>query len=123
MTGRSFSGTGTGPHLGQWIMGIGAPQYRCLETHQSCSLKLILNAPFRVSASQLVTALIPSGRFFFPENSAESTMTPSSSYAASIFAGSSDDPDSGPMTTLIGSLYFFANSKSRWSCAGTAMTP
>jgi hypothetical protein len=28
----------------------------------------------------------------------------------------------GSMTTLTGSEYFFANSKSRWSCAGTPMT-
>ena len=25
-TGRSFSGTGTGPQSGQWMMGIGVPQ-------------------------------------------------------------------------------------------------
>ena len=27
-TGRSFSGTGTGPQCGQWMIGIGVPQYR-----------------------------------------------------------------------------------------------
>src|SRR6185437_10225832 len=26
ITGRSFSGTGTTPHLSQWIIGIGQPQ-------------------------------------------------------------------------------------------------
>ena len=25
-TGRSFSGTGTMPHISQWIMGMGQPQ-------------------------------------------------------------------------------------------------
>ena len=25
-TGRSFSGTGTGPQLSQWMIGIGVPQ-------------------------------------------------------------------------------------------------
>ena len=34
-TGKSFSGTGTSPHLSQYIIGIGAPQYLCLETSQS----------------------------------------------------------------------------------------
>ena len=31
-------------------------------------------------------------------------------------------PSAGRTTTLIGRLYFRANSKSRWSCAGTAIT-
>ncbi len=31
-------------------------------------------------------------------------------------------PPSGWITTSMGSEYFRANSKSRWSCAGTAIT-
>ena len=46
---------------------------------------------------------------------------PSPSNAAAIVAGSSS-PSGGFTTTAIGSPYFFANSKSRWSCAGTAIT-
>ncbi len=34
-TGKSFSGTGTIPHLTQYIIGIGEPQYLCLEIFQS----------------------------------------------------------------------------------------
>ena len=34
-TGNSFSGTGTGPQPEQRIIGIGVPQYRCLEMPQS----------------------------------------------------------------------------------------
>jgi len=35
-TGRSLSGTDCGPQLSQWMTGIGGPQYRCREMHQSC---------------------------------------------------------------------------------------
>jgi hypothetical protein len=38
LTGRSFSGTGTFPHLGHLIIGIGSPQYLCLEKIQSLNL-------------------------------------------------------------------------------------
>jgi hypothetical protein len=35
LTGRSSLGTGTTLHAGQWMIGIGAPQYRCLDNSQS----------------------------------------------------------------------------------------
>ena len=34
-TGKSASGTGTTPQAGQWIAGIGVPQYLCREISQS----------------------------------------------------------------------------------------
>src|SRR4030043_583262 len=34
-TGKSSSSTGTMPHFSQYMMGIGAPQYLCLEISQS----------------------------------------------------------------------------------------
>src|SRR3989344_1265933 len=45
LTGKSFSGTGTMPHVSQWIIGIGSPQYLCLENTQSRSLYCVLILP------------------------------------------------------------------------------
>src|SRR4249920_4124258 len=36
-TGSSSSGTATSPHVSQWMMGIGAPQYRWRLSSQSRS--------------------------------------------------------------------------------------
>src|SRR4030042_2070636 len=38
-TGRSFSGTGTEPHFSQYMIGMGQPQYLCLDMPQSRILK------------------------------------------------------------------------------------
>lgn len=65
VTGRSSRGTGTGPQAGQWTMGIGVPQYRCLETSQSFSLLLVTCPPtlflraFSVTARKASCRLIP----------------------------------------------------------------
>ena len=56
-----------------------------------------------------------------PLKRSELTMVPTSVKAADMVAGSRISP-SGWMTTLMGISYFRANSKSRWSWAGTAMT-
>ena len=45
VTGKSSKGTGTGPQAGQCTMGMGVPQYRCLETSQSFSLSLVTSPP------------------------------------------------------------------------------
>lgn len=45
VTGKSSRGTGTGPQAAQWTMGIGVPQYRCLEISQSFSLSLVTSPP------------------------------------------------------------------------------
>ena len=59
-----------------------------------------------------------------PVYSPESTTRPGSEYAAVIVAASSGAAPlpSGWMTTRTERPYFRANSKSRWSCAGTAIT-
>ena len=56
-----------------------------------------------------------------PVNWPESTRTPSSSYAAVRLSALSSCPG-GWITTWMGKSYFWANSKSRWSWAGTAIT-
>lgn len=45
VTGKSCSGTGTGPQAGQWTTGMGVPQYRCREISQSFSLLLVTSPP------------------------------------------------------------------------------
>ena len=54
LTGRSSDFTGTGPHSLQCIIGIGHPQYRCLDIPQSLSLKLVSFSPllFNVKRSE-----------------------------------------------------------------------
>ena len=39
-TGSSLYGTGWIPQFEQWIIGIGVPQYLCLDINQSCNLEL-----------------------------------------------------------------------------------
>jgi len=56
-----------------------------------------------------------------PSNGPELTMTPSAANAESIASGSRSAP-SGRITMRTGSACSRANSKSRWSCAGTPMT-
>ena len=56
-----------------------------------------------------------------PSSGPESTMTPASTYASTMWSTTSGSP-AGWMTTRMGISYFFANSKSRWSWAGTAIT-
>lgn len=41
VTGSSSIGTGTGPQELQCTMGMGVPQYRCLEINQSLSFELV----------------------------------------------------------------------------------
>src|SRR3989344_5530474 len=52
LTGKSFSGTAATPHLSQCISGIGVPQYLCLATDQSRSLKFTTFFASFFSASQ-----------------------------------------------------------------------
>ena len=58
--------------------------------------------------------------YITPEKSSLLTVLPGPSYAAGRLSPSRDGP-SGWMTTRTGKPYFRANSKSRSSCAGTAM--
>lgn len=65
VTGKLSRGTGTGPQAGQWTMGIGVPQYRCLEISQSFSLSLVTCPPtlflraFSVTARNASCRLMP----------------------------------------------------------------
>ncbi len=56
-----------------------------------------------------------------PENSSECTLSPCSVSASLIVAPSAASCPGSLTTTRTGSPYVRANSKSRWSCAGTAM--
>ena len=119
-TGRSSSGTGTSPSSWQWMMGMGAPQYRCLEISQSRRRKDTAWRPVPCSSSHAVTAGMLSG-VRRPSKGPEFTMMPSCSWALPMRSPCSVSP-SGWMTTRIGRPCSVANSKSRWSCAGTPIT-
>ncbi len=67
-----------------------------------------------------MTRWMPSGTCV-PSNGPLCTITPGPSYA-SVMSSERISSSGGWMTTLIGRPYSFANSKSRWSCAGTAIT-
>ena len=52
-TGKSFCGTGIVPHSSQWIIGIGVPQYLCLEINQG----LIFQFSFLLPLLILISAI------------------------------------------------------------------
>src|SRR5436309_9922055 len=74
-TGRSPSGTATSPCSSQWMMGIGAPQYRCREISQSRKRYVTAARPLPCSSSHLVTAAMLSGERTSSQGP-ELTMTP-----------------------------------------------
>ena len=119
-TGSWSSGTATSPCSGQCTIGIGAPQYRWRLISQSRSRNVTAPSPFPCSSSQAITRSIDSGDRT-PSNGPEFTITPSWSCASVIVAGSRCSP-SGWTTTRIGRSWARANSKSRWSWAGTPIT-
>src|SRR5262249_17750971 len=59
-TGRSFSGTGTTPHLAQRITGIGQPQERWRDTPQSRRRYCVVASPAPRFTSSLIAAAIAS---------------------------------------------------------------
>src|SRR5262249_12969800 len=120
-TGSCSSGTGAMPHCGQWMNGIGVPQARWRETPQSRILKLLLASPKPCFTAYAVLASIASG-LFIRLNGPELINSPVSSFAvngASTGASSGSVEPTNLITRGIGSPYFFENSKSRSSCAGT----
>src|SRR5262249_57444827 len=123
-TGSCSSGTGTMPSFGQWMNGIGVPQARWRETPQSRILKLVFASPKPCFTAYAVIASIASGTFI-PLNGPELINSPVSSFAVN---GTSTGASSGSVEPInlmprgIGSAYFFENSKSRSSCAGTTPT-
>ena len=70
-TGRSESGTGTTPQVGQWIAGIGVPQYRCREISQSRSRYTIFPLPIPFCSIQSTARRIASGPHGTPFQSPE----------------------------------------------------
>lgn len=46
VTGNYYSGTGTKPHLSHFIIGIGVPQYLCLDISQSFNLAVVPGLAF-----------------------------------------------------------------------------
>ena len=102
------------------MTGMGAPQYRWREMFQSRRRNCVVALPLPSFSRRSATAFLPSV-LGMPSKSPELTITPSAVKAASMLAGSRTWP-SGLMTTLTGRPYLRANSKSRWSWAGTPMT-
>ena len=80
-TGRSLSGTLTWPHFLQLIIGIGQPQYRCLDISQSLNLYVIFGFAqfeFEPNSSIFVFAISDS----IPLNLSELIMIPLSTNSA-----------------------------------------
>src|SRR5882672_8327913 len=95
------------------MMGIGGPQYRCREMHQSWSRYWTRGVARPRSASQATIFPAPS-RHGMPSNGPEFMSTPFSATVGNV-------SPSTATTCRIGRLNCVANSKSRLSCAGTAM--
>ncbi len=112
-TGKSFSGTGTEPQALQFTIGIGAPQYRWRDTPQSLRRKFVVFLPEPCSLKYVAIESKASSKFK-PSNCPEFITLPFSTNA--LFSKSALMVASfGSITNLIGRLYFFANSQSRWS--------
>src|SRR6266567_2913194 len=79
-----------------------------------------MNLPVPCSSRYLVTLAMASSAGT-PLKGPELTMTPRCSFASDHVAGSPGASPSGRMTSRIGMPNLRANSKSRWSCAGTPM--
>ena len=80
-TGRSSSGTLTWPHFLQLIIGIGQPQYLCLDISQSLNLYVIFGfaqLALEPNSSIFVFAISDS----IPLNVSELIMIPLSTYSA-----------------------------------------
>ena len=59
-TGKSSSGTGTMPQSSQCIIGIGHPQYLCLETPQSLRRYVVFLLPAPLASKAAITAFFAS---------------------------------------------------------------
>ena len=113
----------TSPHVGQWMIGIGAPQYRWREISQSRSRNVTAGSP----RPSLAPATRPPSRSTrasgSPSNGPELTITPSCGVRLGHRVGverlDARGAGSRPGPAARASR---ANSKSRWSCAGTPMT-
>src|SRR5688572_19268264 len=106
------------------MTGMGGPQYRWREMHQSWSRYCSCGVASFFSASHLVMALTASAQDW-PSNLPELMRVPSQDVNGRRETGDAllvSRPSSLVSTTwTIGSLYLVANSWSRSSCAGTPM--
>ena len=100
-----------------YAIGIGHPQYLCLETPQSFNLKLIFFIPNFFFSNISMVLIIESFGTFKPFRKSELKIIPDPVYAFSLIVKFSSS-SSGFTTGIIFKLYFFAKSKSLWSCAG-----
>ena len=116
----SFGTLYTFPSL-SYAIGIGHPQYLCLEIPQSFNLKLVFLLPFfSFSINSIVLIIDWSGTFKLFKNF-ELNNTPEPVYASLVIVKSSFS-FSGLTTVLKLILYLFAKSKSLWSWAGQPKT-
>ena len=76
--GSEVSSTGMVPHLGQYIIGMGVPQYLWREISQSLSLKFIFGLPIPLASSIFIISALPCSDVM-PSNLPEFTIAPSSS--------------------------------------------
>src|SRR5579864_5084561 len=103
------------------MIGIGVPQYRWREMPQSLRRYWMERWPIpRRSTSAVIRRRASSDER--PDHSPDRTRRPSSEAASINASASRAAPPSGAMTTAMGRRYLRANSKSRWSCAGTPRT-
>ena len=100
-----------------YAIGMGQPQYLCLEIPQSLSLKLIFFCPTFFSSIILIASTIESFGDFKLSKNFELNIIPGSVYAWSVTLNESFSFE-GFTTALTFKLYFNAKSKSLWSCAG-----
>src|ERR1043166_1831492 len=100
---------------------MGVPQYLCREIPQSFRRKMIsfFPKPFDSANAAIFSLACSVGK---PLNSPELIEMPQSMNGATVpTADAGLSSDDAATTVRIGSLYFLQNSKSRSSCAGTAM--
>ena len=146
VTGSWSSGTGTIRPSSVWIIGMGVPQKRWREISQSRRRKVLAARPVPAAVSCSMTRAIAL-RLDRPSSGPELIIRPSPVRAMPVRAGSIDSngrPRSGSIgtpcssssmtgiapvtgavvstTTVTGRSNARAKSRSRWSCAGTAMT-
>ena len=77
-TGKSSTGIFTISFFELYAIGIGHPQYLCLETPQSFSLKLIFFLPIFFSSSTSIVLVMDSDGAFNPFKNFELKSTPDS---------------------------------------------
>ncbi len=117
VTGSCSSGTGTSPQSGQWMIGIGVPQKRWRDSSQSRSRKFTAPVPLP-STSRISMILAMASVLVRPSSGPELTRVPSPGVASPVSPGSARPVCT---TTRTGRSNLRAKSRSRWSCAGTAM--